>query len=136
VRGLTFGWSWACISLRPPAARLVSGDGAAGEGRVAVMATVAVRESVTLAGRAERARAARSFVFPVSQRVEVPPRTAASARNPPGHGLYVQSPVFRRYTAETRRNYVTDIALLLTFLWGPGAGRGLTRWSPRSGSTR
>jgi hypothetical protein len=34
--------------------------------------------------------------------------------------LYVQSPVFRRYTAETRRNYVTDIALLLTFLWGRG----------------
>jgi len=34
--------------------------------------------------------------------------------------LYVQSPVFRRYTAETRRNYVTDIVLLLTFLWGRG----------------
>jgi hypothetical protein len=34
--------------------------------------------------------------------------------------LYVQSPVFRHYTAETRRNYVTDIALLLTFLWGVG----------------
>ena len=28
--------------------------------------------------------------------------------------------MFRRYTAETRRNYVTDIALLLTFLWGRG----------------
>ena len=27
---------------------------------------------------------------------------------------------FRRYTAETRRNYATDIALLLTFLWGRG----------------
>jgi hypothetical protein len=34
--------------------------------------------------------------------------------------LYVQSAVFRRYTAETRRNYATDIALLLTFLWGRG----------------
>ena len=29
---------------------------------------------------------------------------------------YVQSAVSRRYTAETRRNYATDIALLLTFL--------------------
>ena len=34
--------------------------------------------------------------------------------------LYFQSAAFRRYTAETRRNYVTDIALLLTFLWGRG----------------
>jgi hypothetical protein len=34
--------------------------------------------------------------------------------------LYVQSAGFRRYTAETRRNYTTDIALLLTFLWGRG----------------
>jgi site-specific recombinase XerD len=34
--------------------------------------------------------------------------------------LYVQSAGFRRYTAETRRNYATDIALLLTFLWGRG----------------
>jgi len=33
---------------------------------------------------------------------------------------YVQSAAFRRYTAETRRNYVTDIALLLTFLWARG----------------
>ena len=32
------------------------------EGRVRFMARVAVRESVTLAGRAERARAARAFV--------------------------------------------------------------------------
>ncbi len=31
-------------------------------------------------------------------------------------GLYGQSTTFRRYTTETRRNYVTDIALLLTFL--------------------
>ena len=41
--------------------------------------------------------------------------------------LYVQSAGFRSYTAETRRNYVTDIALLLTFLWGRGQvvdGRG------------
>ena len=34
--------------------------------------------------------------------------------------LYAQSGRFRRYTAETRRNYATDIALLLTFLWGRG----------------
>jgi len=34
--------------------------------------------------------------------------------------LFVQSAAFRRYTAETRRNYVTDIGLLLTFLWGRG----------------
>ncbi|MGH3198324.1 MAG: hypothetical protein ACRDOH_28580 [Streptosporangiaceae bacterium] len=37
-------------------------------------------------------------------------------------GLYVQSARFRKYTAETRRNYATDIALLLTFLWGRGKG--------------
>jgi site-specific recombinase XerD len=35
-------------------------------------------------------------------------------------GLYVQSPAFRRCTAETKRNYATDIKLLLTFLWGRG----------------
>jgi hypothetical protein len=35
-------------------------------------------------------------------------------------GLYLQSPKFRRYRAETRRNYAQDIALLLTFLWGRG----------------
>jgi hypothetical protein len=35
-------------------------------------------------------------------------------------GLYVQSATFRKYTAETKRNYATDIALLLTFLWGRG----------------
>ncbi|WP_234382176.1 site-specific integrase [Streptomyces dysideae] len=34
--------------------------------------------------------------------------------------LYVQSPGFRRYSVETKRNYATDIALLLTFLWGRG----------------
>lgn len=32
--------------------------------------------------------------------------------------LYGQSGKFRGYTAETRRNYATDISLLLTFLWG------------------
>jgi site-specific recombinase XerD len=32
--------------------------------------------------------------------------------------LYFQSAEFRRYRAETRRNYTRDIALLLTFLWG------------------
>ena len=31
--------------------------------------------------------------------------------------LYFQSAKFRRYRAETRRNYAQDIALLLTFLW-------------------
>lgn len=31
--------------------------------------------------------------------------------------LYGQSRKFRRYTTETRRNYVTDISLFLTFLW-------------------
>jgi site-specific recombinase XerD len=34
--------------------------------------------------------------------------------------LYFQSAGFRGYTTETRRNYVTDITLLLTFLWGRG----------------
>jgi hypothetical protein len=34
--------------------------------------------------------------------------------------MYAQSARFRRYTAETRRNYATDIALLLTFLSGRG----------------
>jgi Phage integrase, N-terminal SAM-like domain len=34
--------------------------------------------------------------------------------------LYVQSAGFRKLTAETKRNYVTDIALLLTFLWKQG----------------
>ena len=33
-------------------------------------------------------------------------------------GLYVQCAAFRKYTAETKRNYATDIGLLLTFLWG------------------
>ena len=35
-------------------------------------------------------------------------------------GLYGQSRRFRGYTSETRRNYATDIALLLTFLWNRG----------------
>ncbi|MEU5548007.1 site-specific integrase [Streptomyces sioyaensis] len=34
--------------------------------------------------------------------------------------LYVQSRPFRGYTAETKRNYATDIALLLTALWARG----------------
>ncbi|MFC5724161.1 site-specific integrase [Streptomyces gamaensis] len=33
---------------------------------------------------------------------------------------YVQSPDFRRHEVETKRNYVTDIALLLSFLWSQG----------------
>jgi site-specific recombinase XerD len=33
---------------------------------------------------------------------------------------YVQSAGFRKLTAETRRNYATDIRLLLTFLWERG----------------
>ncbi len=42
---------------------------------------------------------------------------------------YVQSRKFRTYTAETRRNYATDITLLLDFLWG--RGRGWTEARPR-----
>ncbi|MFE5024018.1 site-specific integrase [Streptomyces sp. NPDC056656] len=34
--------------------------------------------------------------------------------------MYAQSRVFRRYTAETKRNYATDIGLLLTSLWNRG----------------
>jgi len=62
VCGLTFG---AELSVHVPAsARCPAGfPGRGGRGRAgAVMARVAVRESVTLAGRAERARAARRFV--------------------------------------------------------------------------
>lgn len=43
--------------------------------------------------------------------------------------LYGQSTRFRAYTTETRRNYATDISLLLTFLWGRG-----TEW--RSAAAR
>jgi hypothetical protein len=60
--GLTFA---AELSVHVPAsARCPAGfPGRGGRGRAgAVMARVAVRESVTLAGRAERARAARAFV--------------------------------------------------------------------------
>jgi integrase len=35
-------------------------------------------------------------------------------------GLFGQSTKFRRYTSETRRNYATDIVLLLTFLFQRG----------------
>ncbi|MFF2852526.1 site-specific integrase [Streptomyces sp. NPDC058001] len=38
----------------------------------------------------------------------------------PQLALYGQSRKFRRYTAETKRNYTTDIALLLTALWRRG----------------
>jgi len=34
--------------------------------------------------------------------------------------LYAQSRDFRRYSVETKRNYATDIALLLAFLWSRG----------------
>jgi hypothetical protein len=34
--------------------------------------------------------------------------------------VYFRSHRFRRYTAETKRNYVTDIRLFLDFLWGRG----------------
>jgi hypothetical protein len=37
-------------------------------------------------------------------------------------GAYVRSGRFRRYTAETKRNYATDIALLSTVLWRRGRG--------------
>jgi len=63
--GLTFA---AEVSVHVPAsARCPAGfPGRGGRGRAgAVMARVAVRESVTLAGRAERARAARAFVSEV-----------------------------------------------------------------------
>jgi len=62
VYGLTFG---AELSVHVPAsARCPAGfPGRGGRGRAgAVMARAAVRESVTLAGRAERARIAREFV--------------------------------------------------------------------------
>ena len=52
------------MSLRPPVVRLFPGAGRPGKAG-AVMARVAVWESVTLAGRAERARAARAFVSEV-----------------------------------------------------------------------
>lgn len=38
----------------------------------------------------------------------------------PGLGAYGRSAPFRRYTTETKRNYATDIAVWLTFLWGRG----------------
>jgi anti-sigma regulatory factor (Ser/Thr protein kinase) len=63
--GLTFA---AELSVHVPAsARCPAGfPGRGGRGRAgAVMARVAVRETVTLAGRAERARAARAFVAEV-----------------------------------------------------------------------
>jgi anti-sigma regulatory factor (Ser/Thr protein kinase) len=65
VYGLTFG---AELSVHFPAsARCPAGfPGRGGRRRAGVaMATAAVRESVTLAGRAERARAARAFVCEV-----------------------------------------------------------------------
>ena len=65
VCGLTFG---AELSVHVPAsARCPAGfPGAGRPGRAgAVMAGLAVRESVTLAGRAERARAARAFASEV-----------------------------------------------------------------------
>jgi hypothetical protein len=65
VCGLMFG---AELSVYFPAsARCPAGyPGRGGRGRAgAVTARVAVRESVTLAGRAERARAARAFVSEV-----------------------------------------------------------------------
>ena len=34
--------------------------------------------------------------------------------------LYTQAATFRGYTTETKRNYTTDIRLLLTFLWSRG----------------
>jgi hypothetical protein len=43
--------------------------------------------------------------------------------------LYGQSGIFRKYTVETKRNYVTDIPLLLTFLWS--RGRTWTEATPK-----
>ncbi|MGW7292364.1 site-specific integrase [Streptomyces xiamenensis] len=34
--------------------------------------------------------------------------------------LYFRTRRFRRYTAETKRNYATDICLFLNFLWARG----------------
>jgi len=65
VCGLTFA---AELSVHIPASAPCPAGfpGLGGRGRAgAVMARVAVRGSVTLAGRADRARAARRFVFPV-----------------------------------------------------------------------
>ncbi|WP_255658728.1 integrase [Actinoplanes sp. L3-i22] len=42
-------------------------------------------------------------------------------------GAYVRSRTFRRYTAETKRNYATDLSLLLTFLWRRGRGWAAAR---------
>ncbi|WP_405801111.1 integrase [Streptomyces halstedii] len=47
----------------------------------------------------------------------------------PALSLYGQSGKFRRYTPETRRNYATDISLLLEFLWS----RGLSWLEARGG---
>src|SRR5579885_626422 len=35
---------------------------------------------------------------------------------------YAQTRIFRGYTAETRRNHVTDLRLFLTFLWAKKVG--------------
>ena len=43
--------------------------------------------------------------------------------------LYGQSPRFRRHQSETKRNYATDIALFLTFLWE--RGKAWTETVPR-----
>jgi hypothetical protein len=53
-------------------------------------------------------------------RAEDPVFLSPDYRVDPLLSRYVQSARFRRYTAETRRNYATDVALLLTFLWGRG----------------
>ncbi|CAL9585546.1 integrase [Streptomyces sp. enrichment culture] len=45
---------------------------------------------------------------------------APDLRVDPLLGLYGQSPRFRKYEPETKRNYATDIALLLTHLWTRG----------------
>src|SRR5450755_3786610 len=57
--------SRACIAVCPSGGPVASPEWC-GRGRAgALMAGTAVRESVTLAGRAERARVARTFVFAV-----------------------------------------------------------------------
>jgi integrase len=45
---------------------------------------------------------------------------APDHRVDPVLGAFGRSSAFRRYTAETKRNYAADIGLLLTFLWSRG----------------
>jgi site-specific recombinase XerD len=50
------------------------------------------------------------------------PAGSGGYREDPLLSRYGQSNIFRAYAVETRRNYATDIALLLTSLWDRGRG--------------